>query len=64
MIYEGIHYSVDCTPILSLTAPLPVERVVQLGVEIGGSNFIVDIREIYLQNIQNSKEYVKAGKKR
>ena len=64
MIYGGIYYSLDCTPIMNLTASLPVERVVQLGVEIGGSDFIVDIREIYLQNIQNSKEYVKAGKKR
>ena len=63
MIYGGIYYSVDVTLIMNLTASLPVERVVQLWVEIGGSKFIVDFWEIYLQNIQNSKEYVKTVKK-
>ena len=63
MIYGGIYCSLDCTPIMNLTASLPVERVVQLWVEIGGSKFIVDIWEIYLQNVQNSKEYMKAVKK-
>ena len=35
----------------------------QQWVEIAGSKFIVEIWEIYLQNVQNSKEYVKAVKK-
>ena len=35
----------------------------QQWVEIAGSKFIVEIWEIYLQNVQNSKEYVKTVKK-
>lgn len=47
----------------ALKAWLPIERVMQQWVEIAGSKFIVEIWEIYLQNVQNSKEYVKTVKK-